>query len=67
MSAVTAVAVSDAARLRLGVGESRILNNVGSGRANVAASRLLNHVCIPSNNKEYTNVEFEPELARIRN
>ena len=52
MSAVMAVAVNAAARLTPGVGESRISNNVGSGRAKVAARRLLNHVSIPSNNTE---------------
>jgi len=44
MRAVMAVALNAAARLNPGVGESRISNNVGSGRANVAAKRLLNHV-----------------------
>jgi len=60
MIAVIAVAVNAAARLVPGVGESRISNNVGSGNANVAARRLLNQLSIPSNNTEYTNVEFEP-------
>lgn len=60
MMAVTAVAVKAAARLNPGVGESRISNKVGSGRANVAARRLLNHVSIPSNSTEYANVELEP-------
>ena len=55
-----AVAVNAAARLNPGVGESSMSNNVGSGSANVAARRLLNHVSILSNNIEYTNVEFEP-------
>ena len=61
MSAVTAVAVKAAARLRLGVGESSISNNVGSGRENVSARRPPNHVRNPSNNTEYTNVEVDPE------
>lgn len=63
MIAVRAVAVNAAPRLAPGVGESRISNNVGSGRANVAARRLLNHVSMLSNNAEYTKVEFEPEVS----
>jgi hypothetical protein len=63
--AVTAFAVNAAARLNPGVGESSMSNNVGSGRANVAARRLLNHVSIPSNNTIYTKVEFEPILFKF--
>jgi len=55
-----AVAVSAAARLVPGVGESRISNNAGSGSAKVAARKLLNHDSIASNSTEYTNVEFDP-------
>jgi len=44
MRAVIAVALNAAARLCPGVGESKISNNIGSGRAKVAAKRLLNHV-----------------------
>ena len=62
MRAVTAVAVNATPILKPGVGESRISNNVGSGRANVAARRLLNHVSILSNKIEYANVELEPML-----
>jgi len=35
-------------------------NNAGSGRAKVAARKLLNHDSIASNSTEYTNVEFDP-------
>jgi hypothetical protein len=66
MIAVTAVAVNAAARLNPGVGESKMSNKVGSGRAKVAARRLLNHVSIPSNNTEYANVEFEPESGKVQ-
>jgi hypothetical protein len=60
MIAVIAVAVNAAAKLVPGVGESRISNKVGSGSAKVAARRLLNQVCIPSNSTLYANVEFVP-------
>jgi hypothetical protein len=60
MREVRAVAVNAAARLDPGVGESSISNSTGSGRANVAARRLLNHDSIASNNTEYKNVEFVP-------
>lgn len=63
MSAVTAVAVNAASRLRPGVGESSISNNIGSGRAKVAARRLLSHASIPSKSSEYANVELEPISA----
>lgn len=64
MRDVIAVAVNAAARLRPGVGESSMSNNVGSGRANVAARRLLNHVSMLSNNIEYTNAELEPSVSK---
>ena len=48
MTAVIAVAVNAAARLVPGVGESRMSNNVGSGKAKAAARRLPSQVSIPS-------------------
>ena len=67
MSAVIAVAVNAAARLRPGVGESSISNNIGSGRAKVAARRLLNHASIPSKSSEYANVELDPMSVELNN
>ena len=60
-TAVIAVALNAAARLVPGVGESKISNKLGSGKANVAAIKLLNQVSIPSNNTEYMKVEFVPK------
>jgi hypothetical protein len=64
--AVTAFAVNAAARLNSGVGESSMSNNIGSGRAKVAARRLLNHASIASNNTVYRKVEFEPILNSLQ-